>query len=113
MAESRKSRAGITPGKTEGTVWTVPGADQFKVREFDTISLLYDPRSAETHLLDAFSREVLDTLTDQPRSIADAIRALTELVPDDARDGLENRITSLIVEFDRLGLVYPVLEGSA
>lgn len=95
----------------EGVCWAAPGAGGFLWREFGTVSVLFDPRSGETHLLDPLAREILDLLIEHPRTGAQTAAALGALIGGPAEE-LRPRVEEAMAEFDRLGLIFPATESS-
>lgn len=91
-----------------GRVWRVAGTEGFIWREFDAISVIFDPRSGETHLLDPMAREVLDLLVEAPRTREELSDMLVSVLGG-VRGDYDERVMQAIVEFDRLGLVQPVM----
>ncbi|RMF08805.1 MAG: HPr-rel-A system PqqD family peptide chaperone [Alphaproteobacteria bacterium] len=98
----------------QSLLWSAPAACDFCMDEFDTVTVLFDPRSGDTHLLDVLSREVLDLIADQPRTTGDLARALGDLMPTTAYDEIAARVDDIVDHLDRMGLIYPSREqGSA
>ncbi len=102
----------MPPAKTSIT-WAAPGANGFRWREFDTISVLFDPRSGETHMLDVLSREVLDLISDEPRTSQGVLDAVSSLMPETPEATVKARVDEIVGHFDRIGLIFPAAEGSA
>lgn len=89
-----------------GVTWSAAGASGFLWREFGSVSVLFDPRSGETHMLDSLAREILDLFIEQPRAASDVARALEDLIGGPG-DEISLRVDQAIAEFDRLGLIFP------
>ncbi|MDA5193619.1 HPr-rel-A system PqqD family peptide chaperone [Govanella unica] len=87
-------------------LWAGAGASGFLWREFGSFSVLYDPRSGETHLLDPLAREILDLFIEQPRTETEVVAQLAELLGSEGGD-IASRVAEAIAEFDRLGLIFP------
>jgi len=94
-------------------VWTVPGADGFKWRFFDTISVLYDPRSGEMHLLDPMAREILDSLSEGPMTTSGLVDALAEIMENTEVEEVRTRVAEMVAQFDRIGLIFPTHSRAA
>lgn len=100
-------------GVEEGCVWTVPGADGFRWRDYDTISVLFDPRSGEMHLLDPLSREVLEQLSERPMTGDQTSRALSAMMESTAPEDVSAKVDEILTQFDRIGLIFPATAESA
>lgn len=94
--------------RPDSVCWAASGASGFLWREFGSVSVLFDPRSGETHLLDPLAREILDLLIEQPRTEAEAAEALQDLIGERDED-MRPRVDEAIAEFDRLGLIFPTV----
>jgi PqqD family protein of HPr-rel-A system len=94
-------------------VWTVPGVAGFKWRFFDTISVLFDPRSGEMHLLDPMAREILDILSESPMTTSDLVDALAGIMENTEIEDVRARVTDMVTQFDRIGLIFPTYRNAA
>lgn len=94
-------------------VWTVPGVDGFKWRFFDTISVLFDPRSGEMHLLDPMAREILDILAETPKTTSDLAAALADIMENTEKEDVSARVAEMVEQFDRIGLIFPSRRSAA
>jgi len=91
-----------------GARWRVPGADGFLWHDLGGIHALFNPRSGDTHLIDMFSRELLDTMAAQPATVDELAALFGTRLDLDPEGGLRERIVDTFVEFDRLGLIFPL-----
>lgn len=84
--------------------WHAPAPERLVVTALDSLTLLYDRASGQTHLLGAPSPEILAALASGSGSAADLVerlRARFDLVGDDAEAVLMARLEELAA----LGLV--------
>lgn len=96
----------LSPDHT--VLWSAPNASDFVWRELSDIALVFDPLSGQTHLLDYFSREILDQIATRPRRLDELAEALAATIEEPVTDQLRTRIQVTLQEFDRLGLIFPL-----
>jgi PqqD family protein of HPr-rel-A system len=92
-------------------VWTVPNYLQLQWRswsdENDDQFAVFNTLSGETHCLNFTAWLILQRLEERP-STADALAAEMRAAIPDAEADVHPRITSLLKEFDEMGLIAPV-----
>lgn len=88
------------------TRWRAVPPSALASREWDAEVVVYNDRTANTHLLDEFAAAILRELcvTDAGMAVGDLADALTKDPAGAATSGLTAAITAVLAEFDRLGL---------
>lgn len=89
------------------TVWQLPESDSLVWRSFDSYSLLYNPQSGDTHVLDPLSREILDLLHETPHDEVSLVQELSFLAEGQDPAALESAIHEALTSLDSAGLIAP------
>lgn len=85
--------------------YKVPEQAEFLWEHWDDESVLFDPRSGESHLLKSLAAEALLILQEKPLNAAQLTRTLRTLF-DISPDQLKNEhIDNLLQQFEEIGLV--------
>lgn len=87
--------------------WTIRSTDDILLEEVDDFLCCYCRATGRTHLLDAFPREILQLLSDSPRSEEQLGRSIAEQVGEEAGPWVE-RVGDVLDELRTLRLVEPV-----
>jgi len=92
-------------GSLQQKTWSSPCFDQFRVREWEDESFLFNPVTGDTHVLNALSIEILKLLS-QRRLSADAL--VNEL--PDAFGSIEfslkrDQLIEYLQQFEAMGLI--------
>lgn len=88
-------------------LWSVPAAEQLLFHDLGPMSVVFNPRSGDTHVLDPLAREALDILRQRPLTVAALAEWLADIVEQPAAE-LHDKAATIIAEFDRQGLVFPL-----
>lgn len=89
------------------TVWHLPEPDGLVWRSFDSYSLLYNPESGDTHVLDPLSREILDILLETPHDERSLLQELGVLAEGQDAAALESAVHEALTSLDSAGLITP------
>ncbi len=89
--------------------WCIPAGNFAVWRELNDISVLFDRRSGQTHLLDAFARELYDLITEQADTAPELTSRMAAILEGAVDPALRQKIDDTIAEFDQLGLIFPEL----
>ncbi len=97
----------MTPAPApDASVWCVPAAAGYEWRHWDDESVLYDPRSGQTHLLNALAAEILLLLQEHPCRDARAVLAhLASGGQIEPSPDLERQTEGLLHQLDGLALI--------
>ena len=96
----------VNPKETSLEVWRVPEGAHYLWQEWNDEFIVFNNLSSHSHLLDAFSAQVLKALEPHPRDIESLARGLGERF-DLETENLESRVALIVERFDALGLVEP------
>lgn len=69
---------------------------------------VYHRGSGDTHLLDPLAAELLRALEQQPRTDADLVSLLSELVSPEADSPPEEAVETILGELRRLNIIEPI-----
>ena len=86
-------------------MWHAPAADQFDWRHWPEESILYDPRSGQTHLLTELAVEALLILSKQPCDTRATTDKLAEHYAIPTTDELAAQIQVLLDQLCDIGLI--------
>jgi PqqD family protein of HPr-rel-A system len=81
------------------------GAGALEWAHWEEESVLYDPRSGRTHLLDPVSSEVLVALQERPRTAEELAGHLAGLLGHEADENLGLQVSDALQQLLALGLV--------
>ncbi|MCB1874744.1 MAG: HPr-rel-A system PqqD family peptide chaperone [Chromatiales bacterium] len=88
-------------------LWTVPNWDELLQEQWEDETLLFNPASGQTHILNLVGITVLERLASRPSSVTDLAQGLlTTFAPDDRRVFLES-LWQHLAQLDELGLIEP------
>jgi PqqD family protein of HPr-rel-A system len=85
--------------------WFLPDGDGLVWHNYGDSSLLFNPRSGRTHLLEQWVVDVLEEFRNGPASVAALLERLGLAKEDGAVRG---KIQNIISSLDQLGLILPV-----
>lgn len=80
----------------------VPG---LRVASFDGESVVFNPSSWETHVLNVAASLLLEAVASAPCSEADLVEVLTEALDDEDRLQAAEHVRQVVADFGRLRLV--------
>ncbi len=89
-------------------VFRVPNAADFVWSEWDDASVVYDPRSGHTQVLNDFARELLALYEDGPKNLNSLFFEFEKIVETKHDDKTKEQIIETITGFDAMGLIEPV-----
>ncbi len=101
----------VTPKKNiidEAAVFRISGAADFLWSEFDDASIVYDPRSGHTQVLNEFARELFSLIEDGPKSMQDLFVEFEKIFETELDMPTKEKIIETVREFDKMGLIDPV-----
>ena len=90
--------------------WRVTVGCDLLWRFWDGEFVVFNTGSGDTHVLDAFSGEVLKSIQQQPASAAEIAICLADSLALTLEEVPLERITEVLTEFHTLGLIEPVPE---
>ena len=97
MSEARSARS-------QPVLFTA--VDSLRFRRFDDEAIVFDPLSWDAHLLNPAAAAVLELLLESPRSEADVVAFLGEMLQPDEQAGAAAHAMKLIQDLQSLGLVH-------
>jgi len=86
-------------------VWRVAPSAEFRWRHWDDESVLYDPRSGQTHLLTALAADVLLALEEAAGDAPELAAMVARQRQLDPAPELTGDIAALLQQLDDLGLI--------
>lgn len=87
--------------------WSVPDWERLIWQQFDDEYIVFDIRCSETHYLNELAVEALKHLRCNDLTVSKLACSLNQVYGDDVVS--VETIAHLVAEFDRLGLIEPVL----
>jgi PqqD family protein of HPr-rel-A system len=101
----------VTEGHDEDdTRWRVQGTAGLCWRAWDDEYVVYHPASGDTHLLNAFTAEVLRALEECPASTSELAQFCAPACDAEDEPALRQQISNLLARFHELGLIEPAHE---
>jgi PqqD family protein of HPr-rel-A system len=101
----------VTQGHDEGDKrWRVQGSSSLCWRAWDEEHVVFHPASGDTHLLNAFTAEVLRALEECPASGAELTQLFAPAFEAEDEPALRGQIDNLLARFHELGLIEPAPE---
>lgn len=101
----------MTPGPDKADVrWKVCGSSGLCWRAWDDEHVVFHPASGDTHLLNAFTAEVLRALEECPATGSELTQLLAPACDAGGEPSLREQIDNLLTRFHELGLIEPVTE---
>lgn len=89
-------------------VFHVPNAAGFLWSEWEDASIVYDPRSGHTQVLNEFARELLALLEDGPKTTSDLCVEFEKIIETSLDPFTKGKIIETVNGFDTMGLIEPV-----
>lgn len=88
-------------------LWCVPNWDDLLQEQWEGETLLFNPASGQTHILNTVGITVLERLSSRPRTATDLAQGLLGIFsPVDERGFLES-LWQHLAQLDALGLIAP------
>lgn len=87
------------------TMWSSPTDGRFHWRQWDGEYVVYDAISGDTHRLNELGAAVLHASTDGPVSVEHLLGRVSRELSLPADESLRRALTTLLEEFEQLGLV--------
>jgi PqqD family protein of HPr-rel-A system len=91
--------------KKEGIYWYAPDAGAFLWEHGEDESILFDPRSGQTHLLTAVAVEVLRYLSQEPHNQAQLMGKLADVFDIPSQAEFAEHTKELLAQFVASGLI--------
>lgn len=91
-------------------VYRVPSAAGFIWSEWDDASIVYDPRSGHTQVLNDFARELLALYEDGPKNLNSLFFEFEKILETKIDPQTKEQIVETVNGFDTMGLIEPVLK---
>lgn len=88
--------------------WQVSGPAGLAWVDWDEEVAVYHRGSGDTHLLDPLAAELLRALEQQPRSDADLVSLLSELVSPQPESPPQAVVETILGELRRLNIIEPI-----
>ena len=85
--------------------WTVPLKAGLSMKVWDGYAVVFCALSGQTHMLNGLACEVLQLLEEAPATSASLVSSIVENFIVDDKVSLESQISTLLLEFDGLGLI--------
>lgn len=92
----------------KSAVYHVPNAAGFLWSEWEDASIVYDPRSGHTQVLNEFARELLALLEDGPKSTFELYIEFEKIIEADLDQFTKDKIIETVKGFDTMGLIEPL-----
>ena len=89
-------------------VYHVPNQAELVWSEWEDASIVYDPRSGHTQVLNEFARELLALFEDGPKTFDQIFDEFEGILESPLDDVTKNNIVETVVGFDTMGLIEPV-----
>lgn len=89
-------------------VYRVPSAAGFVWSEWDDASIVYDPRSGHTQVLNDFARELLALYEDGPKNLNSLYFEFEKIVDQALDENIRQQILEAVSGFDAMGLIEPI-----
>ena len=99
----------LTNISTDNTlVYHVPNQAELVWSEWEDASIVYDPRSGHTQVLNDFARELLALYEDGPKNLDQLFGEFEAILEHSLDDVTKNSIVETVTNFDTMGLIEPV-----
>ena len=85
--------------------WQLSNPADTAVLRFDDETLVFNPATWETHLLNESASLVLGALLEGPRSVDEIVATVTEVSDAAVPDGFAEQVGELLGQLESLGLV--------
>jgi len=85
--------------------WQLSNPADTAVLRFDDETLVFNPATWETHLLNESASLVLGALLEAPRSVDEIVAAVARVSDAAVPDGFAEQVGDLLGQFELLGLV--------
>lgn len=82
----------------------------FLWHNMDDAHIIYDTRSGHSQAMNDFAREIFAIIEEKPRSLSDILVELQEILEHSLESDLIEQVLRTVVEFDKMGLIEPVME---
>ncbi len=92
----------------KSAVYRVPSAAGFFWSEWDDASIVYDPRSGHTQVLNDFARELLALYEDGPKNLSALFFEFEKIIESQLDDTTKEQIVETVAGFDNMGLIEPL-----
>ncbi len=103
------SEGGLTDNFTnDAMVYCVPNRADFIWSEWEDASIVYDPRSGHTQVLNEFARELFALYEDGPKTLDQLFDEFEEILESPLDDVTRKNIIETVAGFDTMGLIEPV-----
>ena len=89
-------------------VYRVPSAAGFIWSEWDDASIVYDPRSGHTQVLNDFARELLALYEDGPKNLNSLFFEFEKILETKIDQHTKEQIIESVNGFDAMGLIEPI-----
>lgn len=89
-------------------VYHVPNQAELVWSEWEDASIVYDPRSGHTQVLNEFARELLALYEDGPKTLDQLFDEFEGILESSLDDVTKNSIIETVAGFDTMGLIEPV-----
>lgn len=90
--------------------WKVPGSSGLCWRAWDDEHIVFHPASGDTHLLNAFTAEVLHALEECPATGSELAQLLAPACGAEDDAAIREQIDNVLARFHELGLIEPTIE---
>ena len=89
-------------------IYHVPNQADLVWSEWEDASIVYDPRSGHTQVLNDFARELLALFEDGPKTLETLFNEFEEILEHPLDGETKNSIVETVTNFDTMGLIEPV-----
>ena len=89
-------------------VFHVPNSDGLIWSEWDDASIVYDPRSGHTQVLNEFARELFALYEDGPKTLDQLLSEFEKIIEAEADETTRKNIIETVSGFDSMGLIEPI-----
>lgn len=86
----------------------MPSTAGFIWSEWDDASIVYDPRSGHTQVLNDFARELLALYEDGPKNLNSLFFEFEKILEDKIDQHTKVQIIETVNGFDAMGLIEPI-----
>ncbi|MCP5382877.1 MAG: HPr-rel-A system PqqD family peptide chaperone [Kordiimonadaceae bacterium] len=76
--------------------------------EWEDASIVYDPRSGHTQVLNEFARELLALYEDGPKSLDQLLAEFSKIIDAEPDATTTQNIIETVAGFDNMGLIEPI-----
>jgi PqqD family protein of HPr-rel-A system len=90
--------------------WKVQGSPGLCWRAWDEEHVVFHPASGDTHLLNAFTAEVLHAIEECPASGEELTQLFSPACDTEDESALRQQISNVLARFHELGLIEPAHE---